>query len=398
MRIAVVSPFVDRRHGAERALAELLEHLARMRHCEIHLYAQRVEDLVTQSSAAPRRVEGGAILWHKVPSVPGPHLFQFLSWFFLNGLCRWRDRCFHGLHFDALFSPGINCYGANVILVHAVFHRLAELQEQSTPSGLRSVHQRLYYRVLRSLERRIYSNRRVLLAAVSQRTAKQIGHYFGREDVMVIPNGVDTSIFHPQACRDRRADARVRWNFAPREKVLLLIGNDWRNKGLTVLLRAAALCRDLPLRLLVVGRESASSWVKTIAELQLADRVSFSLPSANVLDFLAAADVYAAPSLEDSFNLPALEAMACGLPVIVSTRAGISEWIHNGSDGMLLQDPQDPAELAAALQKLIRDPESMRCLGENAARTATTLSWDSHADAIYNLLRGTLVRPVNSAI
>ena len=56
MRLAVVSPFVDRRHGAERALAELLERLARDYGCEIHLYAQRVEDL-SASGAITTRIQ-----------------------------------------------------------------------------------------------------------------------------------------------------------------------------------------------------------------------------------------------------------------------------------------------------------------------------------------------------
>src|SRR2546430_7462089 len=82
LRLAVVWPFVDRRHGTERALAELLERLARKEHCEIHLFAQRVEDLAVDQAGVPRAQESGAIFWHRVPSIPGPHLLQFLAWLF----------------------------------------------------------------------------------------------------------------------------------------------------------------------------------------------------------------------------------------------------------------------------------------------------------------------------
>jgi glycosyltransferase involved in cell wall biosynthesis len=371
-------------------VAELAERLARIHKCEVHLYAQRVKDLAVNSADGSRIPDAGAIIWHSVPSVPGPQLLQFGCWLFLNGFCRWRDRAFRGLRFDCVFSPGINCLGANVILVHAVFHRLAELQKESTAGGARGLHRRIYYWQLRLLERRVYRNPSVALAAVSQHTAGQLQRYLGRSDVAVIPNGVDMDVFHYKAREDGRGEARLRWKFAPQEQVLLLIGNDWRTKGLDVLLEAAALCRELPLRVLVVGQEDSTSWAKTIARLQLTERVSFSAPSAKVLDFLAAADVYVAPSREDSFNLPALEAMACGLPVIVSTQAGISEWIHDGSDGVLLKDAENFTELAAAIRKLVTDSESMRRIGENARRTAATLSWDRHAEAIHKLLRGTL--------
>src|SRR5882672_8085327 len=97
LRLAVVSPFVDRRHGTERALAELLERLARQEHCEIHLYAQRVEGLALAQAGAAYSPDAGAILWHKVSSIPGPHLLQFLAWLFLNSFCRARDRWIHGV-------------------------------------------------------------------------------------------------------------------------------------------------------------------------------------------------------------------------------------------------------------------------------------------------------------
>jgi len=275
-----------------------------------------------------------------------------------------------------------------------VFHRLAELQEPPTDGGVRGMHRRLYYRLLRSLERRVYGQPGVALAAVSRHTAEQLHRYFGRSKVTVIPNGVDTNIFHAEARKDRRDAARLHWSVAPHEHVLLLIGNDWRTKGLAVLLEAAALCRELPVRLLVVGRESSARWAEVIAKLRLTERVTFSQPSSSVLDFLAAADIYVAPSLEDSFNLPALEAMACGLPVIVSKQAGVSEWITDGSDGMVLQNPQDSAELADALRKLILDPQSRLRLGENAVRTAAGFSWDRHAAGMYALLQNAARRPL----
>src|SRR5437879_986506 len=86
VRLAVVSPFVDRRHGTERALAELLERLARDHHCEVHLYAQRVADLAV--SPPQRLPANGSIVWHRIPAISGPQLVQFLFWCFLNSLSR----------------------------------------------------------------------------------------------------------------------------------------------------------------------------------------------------------------------------------------------------------------------------------------------------------------------
>jgi UDP-glucose:(heptosyl)LPS alpha-1,3-glucosyltransferase len=385
LRIAVASPFVDRRHGTERALAELLTRLAKSYGHEVHLYAQRVEELEVSRGAVPG-LGDGAIFWRRVPSVPGPHLIQFVCWFYLNRLCRAWDGVIHGARFDAVFSPGINCSDADVILVHAVFHRLAQLQRASPARGLRALHQRLYYRFVCRLERRIYTNPGVALAAVSRHTAEQLHRYFGRNDVAVVPNGVDTGFFCPEEVQAMREAARQRRGFRPEEKVLLLIGNDWRNKGLPALLEAMSLCKDLPLRGLVVGQENPADFLEQARKWNVEDRVQFAASEPDVRRFYAAADVLAAPSLEDSFNLPALEAMSCGLPVIVSVNAGISEWIRHGENGLLLQDPQDPRELAETVRALVTSPERMKSLGERAVQTAAGLSWDRHAEEIERLI------------
>lgn len=384
MRIAAASPFVDRRHGTERAVAELLVRLSRDYQCEVHLYSQRVEGLAIRPP--DESGQEGAIVWHRVPTFRGPHLLQFVRWYLANRSLRSRDRA-RGLHFEAVLSPGINCSDANVILVHAVFHRLAELEQSSPKPGLRGVHQRVYYRLLCRLERSIYSNPAVTLAAVSHHTAEQLSRYFGRRHVTVIPNGVDVRQFSPDKAAALRASARAQWQFEPEAKVLLLIGNDWRNKGLPVLLEAASLCRELPLRLLIVGLENPDPFQAKAKQLQVEQSVTFTLPGNEVLRFYAAADLFTAPSLEDSFNLPALEAMSCGLPVIVSRNAGISEWVADGENGIVLQNAQHPRELADAIRGLIRDPDAARRMGENATRTAAALSWERHAEEVYRLLK-----------
>lgn len=366
-------------------MAELLTRLANSDELEIHLYAQRIADLdVVPAKASQKR---GSIIWHRVPAVPGPYLVQFVCWFFVNRFCRAWDRAAHGLRLDVVFSPGINCSDADVVLVHAVFHRLAELASLSSAGGLRGLHQRLYYRLLRSLEKRTYSNPRVNLAAVSQHTAAQLSRYFGRNDVAVVPNGVDTRYFSPEQLVPLRNSARQHWGCRPEEKVLLLIGNDWRTKGLPALLEALSISRDIPLRALVVGQEDPAPFLARAEELGLLERVTFAAPDPDVRRFYAAADILAAPTLEDSFNLPALEAMSCGMPVIVSADAGISEWLRPGVDAEILQVPSDAQELADAIRALVGDPERMFLLGENAVRTAAAFSWERHAAALLTLLQ-----------
>jgi UDP-glucose:(heptosyl)LPS alpha-1,3-glucosyltransferase len=392
LRLAVVSPFVDRRHGTERALAELLERLARQKHCEIHLYAQRVEDLDLDAPSVLRRQDSGALLWHKVPSLRGPHLLRFVSWLFLNSICRAWDRWVHGLRFDLVVSPGINCLDAEVVLVHALFHRLRELAREEEPEAprpglLRRLHRRAYYALLTGLERRVYSDPGVCLAAVSRRTAALLAQYFHRQDVRVIPNAVDAAQFSPGARLSRRAEARLRRNFQEKDFVLLLVGNDWRVKGLPTVLRAMSILRDLPLQLIVVGTDAPDSFRENARSLGVLESCRFEPPRREVLDLYAAADVYVCPSREDSFGLPVAEAMACGLPVITSVHAGVSEWMRDGVDGFVLRDPRNPQELSNLLAELHRNPERRQQVGQAAAKTSLQWTWDRNAAAVWELLR-----------
>lgn len=66
LRIAVVSPFIDKRHGTERCIAEQVERLACDYGYEIHIYSQRVKDISVTTDC-------GCIIWHRIPSIPGPH-------------------------------------------------------------------------------------------------------------------------------------------------------------------------------------------------------------------------------------------------------------------------------------------------------------------------------------
>lgn len=391
MRVAVVSPFVDRRHGTERALAELLERLARDYHCAIHLYSQRVEGLALGQSPSPSGQQGG-ITWHKVPAIPGPHILQFLFWLFLNAFSRRRDRTIHGLDFDLVLSPGINCFDADVVLVHALFHRLRELADEDTnqssrPALLRRFHRRAYYSFLALLEREIYSNSQLPLAAVSARTASLLKRYFRRNEVRVIPNGVDAAYFCPSKRLALRAGVRARYRLQETDFLLLLIGNDWRNKGLSTILAAMAAVREIPLRLLVAGQDAAAPFfLKAAKELGLSEKCFWEIASVDPLHLFAAADAYVSPTCEDAFALPPLEAMACGLPVITSINNGGSQIITEGEDSFVLKDRNDALTLARHLKTLHEHPHLRLRIGENARRTAEAYTWERHAAGVWELM------------
>jgi glycosyltransferase involved in cell wall biosynthesis len=387
LRLAVVSPFLDRHHGTERALCEILDRLSRDYPCEIHLFAQQVADLQVCSPGSPNS-PGPQIIWHRVATLPGPHLLQFIAWFFRNRSARRKAVRRFAQPFDLVLSPGINCSDADVIIVHALFHRLQELSQTApAPAGLlRNLHRKIYYRLLTQLETKIYRNPAVKLAAVSPRTKADLGHYFQRQDVRVIPNAVDTAAFSPPARLARRAEMRRHFAFTEDHQVLLLIGNDWTVKGLPVLLNAITLLTQLPLRLLVVGGDAPAPFLQMAASLGIADRCRWQPPSPDVMSFYAAADLYVSPSLEDSYGLPVAEAMACGLPAITSRQAGISAYVEDGVNAFILADPKDSQALAARLREILSSPARTQQVASAAVAKAREWTWNNAAADVWQLL------------
>jgi len=405
LRLSVVSPFLDRRHGTESCIIEQIERLAFQYGWEIHLYSQRVEQVQGLCSLTGRQeAVDHPIVWHKVSDVPGPHLLKYLWWFFANQALRWRDRRSGKCETDLIYSPGINCFAADAIVVHIVFHEFlsrvsSELQFRQFPirNWYLAIHRKLYYKLAVLLERKIYTDPRVRLVAVSSLVAQHLKTHFNRTDVTVIPNAIDTLRFAPHERLARRHMARRLFNYSDEDFVLLLIGNDLKKKGLGPLLRAFALLRELPLRLLIVGSDDPRLYELQLAEIACRCRVRFEVPSPDVLSFYAAADVYVGPSLEDAFGLPILEAMACALPVIASIHAGASECIRDGETGLLLGDPRDPSEIARLIQKLYDDSSLRQKMGLAASQYVhKNCSWDQNVSKTRDFLESilpTLHRP-----
>ena len=205
MRLAVVSPFLDRQHGTELCLVEQIERLANRDHWQIHLYSQRVKQ-VEGVRVAEKSPEGDSegIFWHEISDIPGPHLLKFCWWFIANQFRRWRDKQSGRANTDLTYTPGINCLDADVIMIQIIFHEFygrvkSQLAIHRLP--LRTwpliLHRKLYYKLIMSLERRIYRDSRVRLIAISSHVARQMKAHFGRTDITIIPSSTDTRRFNP---------------------------------------------------------------------------------------------------------------------------------------------------------------------------------------------------------
>lgn len=372
-RIAVVSPFLSKEHGTERIVIEWMQQVSAG--FEIHVYAQSVEDTGPLD-----------FTFHRIPKLPGPHLVNFIWWFLANHLWRAWDSWFRGLRYDLVYTPGVNCLGADVVSVHIVFGEFLrrvrrELDFKRNPISFwpRLLHRRLYYNLIIWLESVIYTDPDTTLILIAKKTLADLERLYGRHDrCIVLYLGIAHGVYNTTCRTALRAQARNQLALADSQFTLLLVGNDWYNKGIRVLLDALVELRDLPIDLLVAGREDPVPFRKMVLERNLGGTVHFWGPRPDVEFYYAAADVYVGPSLEDTFALPPAEAMACGLPVIVTRENGVHEIMTDGVDGLILEDPQDAAGLAAMIRRLRADKEFRDRMGERAAETARKYTWESN--------------------
>jgi UDP-glucose:(heptosyl)LPS alpha-1,3-glucosyltransferase len=371
--LAVVSPFIDKRHGTERRVAEWTSRLTA--DYAVHVYSQRVEGLDLTK-----------LTWHRIPKLPGPHLGNFVWWFAANHIWRWWDRAFRKIRHDLVFTAGTNCLDADAISIHIVF---AEFVRQVRPelgfgrnpmrSWPRLIHRRIYYRLIIALERHLYTRPRAQLILIARKTAADLDRFYGaHDDLPVVYMGLDHTIFNPQARLARRDAARKELGIPNDQFAFLLVGNDWLKKGLFTLLEALPLLADLPVALYVAGSDETRPYDAPIERSKLAARVRFLPSRGDVAFYYAAADAYVGPSLEDTFAQPPMEAMACGLPVITTSTNGTAEIMTDGVDGLILQDPNDSRTLAAQMRAVCEDAGLRARLSERAAETASGYTWDDN--------------------
>ncbi len=210
--------------------------------------------------------------------------------------------------------------------------------------------------------------------------------------IEIVPPGVDHAFFSPGSRDGARAAlgwsqggriSAVGGSHAHQHPVLLFVGRIQPLKGLDVAIGALAHLADRDAELVVVGGPSgpdgADELARTVAlarELGVADRVRFVEPQPHHLlsTWYRAADLVLVPSRSESFGLVALEAAACGTPVVAAAVGGLRTLVDHGHTGFLV-DSRDPGEFAAAAEQIFDDDELAAAMGLAASVRARSYTW-----------------------
>jgi len=359
--LLIARPFVFH-GGVERATAGLLGALARHGHA-VHVLSPGaqapVPGVVTRRLPLPRLPTAGRAL---ALALATRLIVRRASWDVVQS--HERTLCQH------VYRAGEGCHRAYLDAMGARYNR-----------GLR-------HRVLLALERRVFETT-PHIAAIAAAGRSEIQTLYGVEDarVSVVYNGIDLDRFHPRNRALHRVSVLAEAGVAQDAWVALFVGSGFERKGLATALRGFATFGDRESRLLVVGRGHTEAYEKLAEDLGIAARVTWLGPRRDVERWYAAADVLLLPARYEPFGNVHLEALASGVPVVTSHRAGGAEVVTPECGAIV--DPRDAPAVRTALEVFrVRERASTAVAARTAAEPFTFERQVAGFERIYRAMSG----------
>jgi len=363
----VLEKFDPRRGGLEHWTCQFAGQLAGLGH-EVHIVAC---EFAKPDSGIP-------VVWHPVGQAPSPLLRAARFEQVLRALplevihdmgCGWHADIFHP-------------HGGSTRAAHE--HNLLRIPRWRQIRFWREKR----YREIAEIERCQHARKEALVVAVSKMVREHFRalHGLPLERIRLIHNGVDTGRFSPDHCAGLRGPRRAALGCRGGETLFLLVAHNLLLKNAEAAIRAFSLlaARGAEARLVLVGGKRPKPFVRLARKLRLSDRITFLEAAEDVRPYYAAADVCLHPTWYDPCSLVALEALACGLPVITSRFNGVSELMADGDQGFLVSDPADHTALAERMAALL-DPELRSKMGASARRLAEQNTMDRQTGEFLEL-------------
>lgn len=352
MRVAVVANRIARLEGEGRVMLEI----ARSLHDRGHI----VDAFSTQCPDELTNLEG--VTFHPVRGLPGPDMIAHFTFALA------ATRALRRGNYDVVCTMGPCAFTRTPVAYYVAFAQ-AGWRASWSQIGKPDLYRRLHAWTAGLLERRAVPRASALMPT-SIALIEQLGPLISVDTIVeVVYGGVDAKEFPPAGPQDR-ADARHQLGVKEETFVVLMVGEySTGRKGLSLLIEAL---KDEPSTLIVV--KGAGPRARTEADLArrgLARRVMFIEPGVGVASVMAAADVVVVPSIYEPFSLVALEAVASGRPLVISSRAGASELVSSVAK---VFDPLDTESLRRAIME-VKDHPADRDLIDAGIAIAALNSW-----------------------
>ncbi len=359
MRILVIARPFAFHGGVERATAGLLRGLV-----------EAGQDVVLLTPGAQVPVPGVTVHPVRLPSLPAAARLLALAVVARSAVRRGR--------WDIVQSHE-RTLGQDVYRAGEGSHRayLANV------GGSRRRH--LYHTVVLALERRVFTRTpRVVAIAARGRAEIERDYGLGRAPISVVHNGVDLVRFHPRHRCRYRSTVRGEAGVAEGAFVVLFVGSGFERKGLSTAIEALAELGDVDARLIVIGKGRQGPYEELATRRGVQDRIVWLGPRPDTDRWYAAADAVVLPTRYEPFGNVHLEALASGVPMVTSTRAGGAELIEEGVNCFAV-DPVDTTAVARSLDRVRTAPATT--MAEAARRSVEAYTFAAQAEGFVRIYR-----------
>ncbi|MDB9823346.1 glycosyltransferase family 4 protein [Deltaproteobacteria bacterium] len=222
-------------------------------------------------------------------------------------------------------------------------------------------------------------NSKRLLIAVSDMVKRNVQDNYALPDGYfgLASPGVDGSLIKDEVNNENRETTRRRLGIGIDDLVILFVGTEFRRKGLDALLRGFALIVRTDMKLVIAGGgEKRRRYKRIVRELGIESNVIFLGLVQDMEDIYGMSDIYILPTLSEPAGMAPIEAMAAGIPTIISSSryAGSAEKVRDG-EALILEHPDQPRDIADALSGLM-DKSKRTSLGAKGRELAKQLTWD----------------------
>jgi UDP-glucose:(heptosyl)LPS alpha-1,3-glucosyltransferase len=366
MKIAVVIPKYGLIGGAESFAYELTERLAMRERFEIHLFANQ-----WRQGNAP-------LIFHKVPLFVFPRFMRQISFAYFS------NRQIGRSHFDLLHSHD-RIFRMHLLTMHGIPHkRWIRVTRNKRLS--------LFDRSMAWVERRGLKGPHIpMVLPVSTLVRNELLSVYDipESKMHVIHPGVSLERFSSLDRKNCRLRVRSRYGLSESDIVILFVGMNFEIKRLKLVIEGVAEFiredkRGARLKVLVVGKGATTPYQTLARRLGIADRVIFAGVTRQVEKYYLASDLFAMPSRFDTFGMAVLEAMAAGLPVIITEKVGAKDLVTDGVQGFVLGEEPSPSDFGGKISSLLINDNRLK-MGEMAHKKALAHDWDRVADQMEDI-------------
>jgi len=368
IRVAVVIPKYGLVGGAESFVYNLTEGLARRDGFEMHVLANQ-----WRRGKAP-------ITFHKIPIIPFPRWIQPVSFAFF------AQKTIQENIYDVVHSHD-RIFEMDLFTFHGVPHKTWIKKTKR---------QRLSFfdKAMVWVEKKAFSNpKKTVILPVSNLVKEELLKHYDIPESRI-------SVIHPGVSMDRfstlnrgacRQEIRELYGLSSNDVVVLFVSMNFELKRLDLVMKGIAHVvekgdRNLSLKLLIVGKGDSKQFLALARDLGISERVFFAGVTDEVEKYYLASDIFAMPSKFDTFGLAVLEAMAAGLPVIISGRTGARDVVEAGANGFVLSDNPSSMDVAEALSLLMVREKRIE-MGEKGRQIAFKYDWEKIASKVAEIYR-----------